>query len=62
MHVQLNVKLPPSTLTLTGAKTIDLRLSSPLPSTKPSHTPVFGWIIIETDKHLLKIVEKKEEV
>ncbi|MEM1570240.1 MAG: hypothetical protein QXG56_05915 [Candidatus Bathyarchaeia archaeon] len=28
LHVRLNVKPPPSTLILTGAKTIDLRLQS----------------------------------
>ncbi|MEO0252407.1 MAG: hypothetical protein ABIM44_09275 [candidate division WOR-3 bacterium] len=38
LHVQLNVKLPPSILIFTGAKTIDLRLHPPFPSVNPSHT------------------------
>ena len=48
LQVQVSVKPPPSTLTFTGAKTIDLRLRLPLLSVKPSHMPVLGWTTIET--------------
>ena len=59
LHVHISVKSSPSTLTFTGAKTIDLCLCSP-PSVKPSYIPVLGWTIIEMEKYFpISIRENK---
>jgi len=53
------VKLPPSTLTFTGAKTIDLHLRSPLLSVRPPYMPILGWMTAEKDDDTNKSWENK---